>query len=157
MKNIFLISIFLFSVLQFSYGQSDSIVVAGNGYHLYGPNSSFGKYLKIGGNSSENDKASLFGNTSGLHLNSKNGSSLYLNSLSGENTFLNTNGGNVGIGTNNPKERLQKVEELTLYTISQEKKIQQQKQLLEQERKKNIALEKRFERIEKMLDKSKKD
>lgn len=46
---------------------------------------------------------------------------------------------------------LQKIEELTLYTIAQEKKLKEQKEKLEKEKERTTALEERLIKIEKLL------
>lgn len=68
-------------------------------YTLYGPNSTWGEYLQVGGNGRVNNIASVVSTNGNLHLDSKNGSATYLNHYSTGDTYLNTQGGSVGIGT----------------------------------------------------------
>ncbi|WP_299218571.1 hypothetical protein [uncultured Aquimarina sp.] len=86
------------------FGQS--IPVSDNGYHLYGPNSSWGEYLKVGGNGRGTTKASIISTNGNLHLDSKDGNATYINHYSKGNTYINPQGGNVGIGTTNPGAKL---------------------------------------------------
>ena len=73
-----------------------------NKYTLYGPNSSWGAYLQVGGNGRTTSHASVVATNGNLHLDSKETHNIYLNHYSKGNTFINTTGGNVGIGTTNP-------------------------------------------------------
>jgi len=78
---------------------SQSIPISGDQYHLYGPNSTWGEYLKVGGNGRNTTNASVVTTNGNLHLDAKDGKYLYLNHYNTGNTLMNTNGGNVGIGT----------------------------------------------------------
>ncbi|WP_075340752.1 hypothetical protein [Tenacibaculum agarivorans] len=104
MKKSILISTIVWGLTFTTNAQS--IPVKGNGFHYYGPNSTWGEYLKVGGNGRETTKASVVSTNGNLHLDSKDGRNTYINHYSKTNTFLNTQGGNVGIGTSNPAERL---------------------------------------------------
>lgn len=75
-------------------------------YTLYGPNSTWSAYLQVGGNGRQTTNASVLTTNGNLHLDSKNGSATYINHYSTGNTYLNTLGGNVGVGTTSPKEKL---------------------------------------------------
>ena len=191
-------------------------------YTLYGPNTTWGAYLQVGGNGRVTNYASMVSTNGNLHLDSKNENSTYLNYYSKGNTFLNARGGNVGIGTTNTgtwklavngkirakeikvetgwsdfvfyesyklptleeveshiKEKghlkdipsakevekngiflgemdsrlLQKIEELTLYTIQQEKEIKilkKQNSKVEQLNKENIILKSLLKRVSKL-------
>ncbi len=72
-------------------------------YTLYGPNTTWGAYLQVGGNGRVTNYASVVSTNGNLHLDSKNGNATYLNHYSKGNTFLNPQGGNVGIGTTDTK------------------------------------------------------
>jgi len=95
-----------FVLLVTSFVHAQSIPITGDGYHLYGPNTTWGEYLKVGGNGRGTSKASVVATNGNLHLDSKDGNATYLNHYSKGNTFLNLNGGNVGIGTSAPAGRL---------------------------------------------------
>ena len=95
-----------FALLATSFGHAQSIPITGDGYHLYGPNTTWGEYLKVGGNGRGTSKASVVATNGNLHLDSKDGNATYLNHYSKGNTFLNLNGGNVGIGTSAPAGKL---------------------------------------------------
>ena len=95
-----------FALLTTSFGYAQSIPITGDGYHLYGPNTTWGEYLKVGGNGRGTSKASVVATNGNLHLDSKDGNATYLNHYSKGNTFLNLNGGNVGIGTSAPAGKL---------------------------------------------------
>jgi len=71
-------------------------------YTLYGPNSTWGGYLYVGGNGRTTDLASVVATNGNLHLDSKGGYKTYINHYSSGSTILNTNGGSVGIGTSAP-------------------------------------------------------
>ncbi len=103
MKKYILITLFL-RLSFISYSQS--IPVNGNTYHYYGPNTTWGEYLKVGGNGRGTTKASVVSTNGNLHLDSKNGSATYINHYSLGNTYINPQGGNVGIGTANPSQKL---------------------------------------------------
>ncbi|MEP5340002.1 MAG: hypothetical protein ABJL44_07350 [Algibacter sp.] len=103
MKKLLLITLALcYSTLTFS----QSIPVIGDQYHLYGPNSAWGEYLKIGGNGRGTTNASVVSTNGNLHLDSKDGNALYLNHYSLGNTYINPQGGFVGIGTTEPLSKL---------------------------------------------------
>jgi len=86
--------------------KAQSIPVQNNNFHYYGPNSTWGEYLKVGGNGRGTTKASVVATNGNLHLDSKNGNSTYINHYSQGNTILNTYGGKVGIGISNPQNPL---------------------------------------------------
>ncbi|GAA4277400.1 hypothetical protein GCM10022259_21240 [Aquimarina mytili] len=81
---------------------SQSLPINGNSYHYYGPNTTWGEYLKVGGNGRGTTKASVVSTNGNLHLDSKDGNATYLNHYSKGNTYLNSSGGRVGIGLTNP-------------------------------------------------------
>ena len=195
-----------------------------NRYTLYGPNTSWGAYLQVGGNGRTTEYASVAATNGNLHLDSQESHNIYLNHYSKGNTFLNTQSGNVGIGTSNPDPNhklevngtikanilksnahtwpdfvfennyelpslknvekhiklkghlrgipstseiqknginlgemdaklLQKIEELTLYTIEQEKKID----ALEKQNSKIEQQQKKIEKLESLVQKLLKD
>ncbi len=103
MRKLILITLSLY-YSTLTYGQS--IPVTGDQYHLYGPNSTWGEYLKVGGNGRGTTNASVVSTNGNLHLDSKNGNALYLNHYSLGNTYINPQGGFVGIGTASPSGKL---------------------------------------------------
>ena len=95
--------ILLIALIGMSFGlNAQSIPVQNSNYHYYGPNSTWGEYLKVGGNGRETTKASVVSTNGNLHLDSKDGKATYLNHYSKGNTVLNTRGGTVGVGTASP-------------------------------------------------------
>ncbi len=86
--------------------KAQSIPVTGDGYHYYGPNSTWNEYLKVGGHERGTDRASIVATNGNLHVDSKNGFGLYLNHYSQGKTLINPQGGNVGIGTTIPSNPL---------------------------------------------------
>ncbi|WP_422082352.1 hypothetical protein [Ulvibacterium sp.] len=104
--------IFLFALIGINLAlRSQSIPVTGDGYHYYGPNSTWNEYLKVGGHERGTDRASIVATNGNLHVDSKNGFGLYLNHYSKGKTLINPQGGNVGIGTTNPASNLHLVED----------------------------------------------
>lgn len=95
-KLLFTIGLITTTFCVFS---QDAISISNNQYHLYGPNSTWGQYLQVGGNGRVTSYASVVATNGNLHLDSKEGKSLYLNHYSLGNTYLNPQGGQVGIGT----------------------------------------------------------
>lgn len=82
--------------------KAQPITISGNQYHQYGPNTSWGAYLQVGGNGRVTNFASVAATNGNLHLDSKSGHHTYLNYYSLGNTLLNTQGGIVGVGTSAP-------------------------------------------------------
>lgn len=79
----------------------------GDGVTLYGPNSGWDGYLQVGGSGYYGDRASISTSDGTLYLDDKDGGSgTFINFYSQNNTLLNAQGGNVGIGTNNPTAQL---------------------------------------------------
>lgn len=85
---------------------AQSIPITGDQYHYYGSNSTWGEYLKVGGNGRGTANASVVSTNGNLHLDSKDGRALYLNHYSIGNTYINPQGGFVGIGTSSPGKPL---------------------------------------------------
>jgi hypothetical protein len=76
-------------------------------YTLYGPNSSWGAYLQVGGNGRVTAYASVAATNGNLHLDAANGGyATYVNYYSANNTYINANAGNVGVGTTSPGYKL---------------------------------------------------
>ncbi|RKN82423.1 tail fiber protein [Ulvibacterium marinum] len=99
--------IFLFALIGINLTlKSQSIPVTGDGYHYYGPNSTWNEYLKVGGHERGTNRASIVATNGNLHIDSKNGFGLYLNHYSQGKTLINTQGGDVGIGTTVPGAKL---------------------------------------------------
>jgi len=77
-------------------------------YTLYGPNSSWGAYLQVGGNGRVTTYASVAATNGNLHLDAANGGyATYINYYSQNNTYINAQAGNVGIGTASPSQKLE--------------------------------------------------
>lgn len=92
--------IVLFVCCVFSSVKAQQIAISNDQYHLYGPNSSWGEYLQVGGNGRVTPYASVASTNGNLHLDSKAGAfAIYLNYYNQGNTYLNPQGGMVGIGT----------------------------------------------------------
>jgi hypothetical protein len=85
---------------------AQEIKIDNNDYHMYGPNSTWGEYLKVGGNGRGTTEASVVSTNGNLHLDSQDGNATYINHYSEGKTFINPRGGNVGVGTNNPLTKL---------------------------------------------------
>src|SRR6266542_2375870 len=100
MKKQFLISLILVSLVLTISAQQ--IPVAGDGYHFYGPNTSWGQYLQVGGNGRVTTNASVFASNGNLHIDSKDGFGIYLNYFGFGNTYINPRGGVIGVGTDAP-------------------------------------------------------
>jgi len=78
-----------------------------NRYTLYGPNTSWGAYLQVGGNGRVTTYASVAATNGNLHLDAADGSyATYINYYSQNNTYINARNGNVGIGTVNPFDKM---------------------------------------------------
>ncbi len=76
-------------------------------YTLYGPNSTWGAYLQVGGNGRVTSYASVAATNGNLHIDAATGSyATYLNYYSQNNTYINAQAGNVGIGTTSPTQKL---------------------------------------------------
>jgi hypothetical protein len=99
--------------------------VAGDGYSLFGPNSTWGALLRVGGNGNITNDASVVATNGSSGVNFGNGAQSIVGSVSslgnltmngtgtfGANTVINGqgnsffNGGNVGIGTTTPDQKL---------------------------------------------------
>ncbi|WP_442845053.1 hypothetical protein [Leeuwenhoekiella sp. H156] len=102
MKFILLTFLLLTSLIA----QSQSTPMSGNSFHLYGPNSTWNAYLRVGGNGNDPNVASVVATNGNLHLDSRTGYHTYLNYYSEGNTYINAKGGKVGIGTSNPLDKL---------------------------------------------------
>lgn len=96
----------LMLVLTTSIAVGQALTVANDQYHLYGPNSTWNEYLQVGGNGRISTSASVVSTNGNLHLDSKTGRDIFINNYSLGNTYLNSAGGNVGIGTADPKDLL---------------------------------------------------
>lgn len=99
----------LICLMTFTLGHSQTTgnPNTGDAYLLFGPNSSWGQYLKIGGNGRGTTHASVVASNGNLHLDSRDGSySTYINHYSQGNTLINPQGGLVGIGTSTPGKPL---------------------------------------------------
>ena len=107
MKRVATILSCLF-IFWLGYSQTTGNPNTGDAHFLFGPNTSWGQYLKIGGNGRETTHASVVATNGNLHLDSRNGAySTYINHYGQGNTILNSQAGNVGIGTTNPTEKLE--------------------------------------------------
>ena len=81
--------------------------VDGNGYALFGPNSTWGASLVVGGNGRVTSNATVTATNGNLHLDARNGSyATFVNWYSQNNTYINGQGGLVGIGSTSPRGKL---------------------------------------------------
>lgn len=90
----------------------------GDRYSLFGPNSSWGAYLRVGGNGNVDNNASVVATNGNLHLDAANGAyGMYLNYYKGTDGIYFGNGaagatgrwtsaGRLGIGTTGPASAL---------------------------------------------------
>lgn len=104
-KRISLIALLFFYAIVSSNGQA--INITNDQYHLYGPNSTWGQYLQIGGNGQVTNHAFVAVTNGNLHLDSRAGFGTYINYYNQGNTFINPQGGNVGIGTTFPATKFE--------------------------------------------------
>jgi hypothetical protein len=85
-----------------------AVHLSGDNYTYYGPHSGWGAYLQVGGNGRVTSHASVAATNGNLHLDARDGNyATYVNYYSKNNTYLNVQGGNVGIGTENPSSKLE--------------------------------------------------
>lgn len=76
-------------------------------YTYYGPNSTWGAYLQVGGNGRVTTSASVAATNGNLHLDAADGGfATYINYYSANPTYINVNAGNVGIGNAAPGYKL---------------------------------------------------
>lgn len=76
------------------------------GQTVYGPNTGWGRYLRVGGNGGQTDEANIAATDGNLHIDSRAGSGIYLQYYTGNNTYINANGGFTGIGHASPGNTL---------------------------------------------------
>jgi hypothetical protein len=81
-------------------------VNSGNDPIRLGPNSSYGRSLLLGGWGTGTSEAWVRTSGGNLHIDSKASNHIYLNHYHSGNVYIASGGGNVGIGTTNPGERL---------------------------------------------------
>ncbi|KQR67237.1 hypothetical protein [Pedobacter sp. Leaf176] len=86
---------------------AQAISIPTDQYHLYGPNSTWNEYLQIGGNGQATNFAFVATTNGNLHLDAKPGFATYINHYNQGPTYINPQGGNVGIGTFSPSEKLE--------------------------------------------------
>lgn len=79
-----------------------------NSYALFGPNSNWNGYLYVGArpNIITTNRAQVISTNGNLHLDSAPNRLTYVNHYSRTHTIMNVRGGNVGIGTQNPRVQL---------------------------------------------------
>ena len=110
---------------------SGSIAISGNGSTLYGPNSTWAEYLRVGGNgNADTTNASVVTTNGNLHLDAKTGAfATYINYYKGTGGIKFGNGagdivgsidssGNLGIGTASPAEKLHIHSDLAVIRLS---------------------------------------
>ena len=108
----------LLALLSFTSICAQSIPISSDNFHLYGPNSSWGAYLRVGGNGNDPNVASVVATNGNLHLDAKTGFYTYINYYNQGNTYINKNGGYVWIGTDNLADKLTVNGNITLGNIS---------------------------------------
>ena len=100
-------TIILLVVFIVAAHSQNAIGISGDQYHLYGPNSSWGQYLQVGGNGTNSGvNAQIFTTNGNLHIESKATFRTYINYYNKSYTILNGAGGNVGIGVQTPSAQL---------------------------------------------------
>lgn len=89
------------------WGGIGRVNFVGNNYAFFGPNSTWGAYLQVGGNGRVTAEASVTTTNGNLHLDAKDGGfATYINYYSQNPTYINAQGGNVGIGNTGPGYKL---------------------------------------------------
>lgn len=90
-----------------SNGSNGILKLNSDSYSVYGPNSTWGAYLQVGGNGRVTTYASVVATNGNLHVDAANGAfATYINYYSQNNTYINGLGGNVGIGNTGPAYKL---------------------------------------------------
>lgn len=83
--------------------ENSRVNVLNNSYLYFGPNSSWGAYLQVGGNGRVGTTASVAATNGNLHIDAQDGGfATYINYYSQNNTYINAQAGSVGIGTTSP-------------------------------------------------------
>ena len=104
---------------RLTINSSGSIAISGNGSTLYGPNSTWAEYLRVGGNgNADTTNASVVTTNGNLHLDAKTGAfGTYINYYKGTGGIKFGNGagdivgsidssGNLGLGVASPTQKL---------------------------------------------------
>jgi hypothetical protein len=82
-----------------SNGSNAILRMNNDAYDYFGPNSTWGAYLQVGGNGRVTTGASVAATNGNLHLDAANGGyATYINYYSANNTYINGGGANVGVG-----------------------------------------------------------
>jgi hypothetical protein len=82
-----------------SNGSNAILRMNNDAYDYFGPNSTWGAYLQVGGNGRVTTGASVAATNGNLHIDAANGGfATYINYYSANNTYINGAGANVGIG-----------------------------------------------------------
>lgn len=90
-----------------SSGSNAILRMNSDAYTYYGPNSTWGAYLQVGGNGRVTTSASVVTTNGNLHLDAANGGfATYINNYSANNTYINPAAGNVGVGNTTPAYKL---------------------------------------------------
>lgn len=90
-----------------SNGANAILRMNADAYTYYGPNSTWGAYLQVGGNGRITTSASVAATNGNLHLDAADGGfATYINYYSQNPTYINAQAGNVGIGNAGPVYKL---------------------------------------------------
>jgi flagellar biosynthesis chaperone FliJ len=90
-----------------SSGSNAILRMNSDAYTYYGPNSTWGAYLQVGGNGRVTTSASVVTTNGNLHLDAANGGfATYINNYSANNTYINPGAGSVGVGNTTPAYKL---------------------------------------------------
>lgn len=90
-----------------SNGSNAILRMNNDAYDYFGPNSTWGAYLQVGGNGRVTTGASVAATNGNLHLDAANGGfATYINYYSANNTYINGVGANVGIGNTSGSAKL---------------------------------------------------
>jgi len=114
-RSVFIVLLFFYAGFS---ANAQAINITGDQYHLYGPNSTWGQYLQVGGNGQVTDHAFVAVTNGNLHLDAKTGFATYINYYNKGNTYLNVQDGKVGIGTTFPATKFEVMQSTSGWTMN---------------------------------------